>query len=65
MESGLSTLIRSYSPSKIAVFTKKYRLTEIMRPYAGDNREVDGFARKFGVFGSDPAMWLFCPQLCR
>ncbi|QTD76317.1 Uncharacterized protein YR821_1390 [Yersinia ruckeri] len=22
-----------------------------MRPYAGDNREVDGFARRLGVIG--------------
>ncbi|UJD79890.1 hypothetical protein FS595_09340 [Serratia rubidaea] len=41
---------------KVLFFTKKNRLTEIMRPYAGDNREVDGFARRHGVFGFNPAI---------
>ncbi|AUQ43384.1 hypothetical protein NJ56_16570 [Yersinia ruckeri] len=36
---------------KALFFRKKHRLTEIMRPYAGDNREVDGFARRLGVIG--------------
>ncbi|PHI30765.1 hypothetical protein CRN84_16185 [Budvicia aquatica] len=48
---SLSNFSDGLSLIKSAVFTKKYRLTEIMRPCANDNREVDDFAIRLGAIG--------------